>query len=179
MYVSNFPMYTNLMNIHFFLTKLGAAVRAPGTRGNHVHPPGQIPQHDILLYSNVYIQLPSGQVFIGVLESYDRDLGQPSWVTSPHQQCNSPEKVYVRRPNGDRFVAGLEILPDLHIDNVQDYSSYIPIEINVVLTSFLWPVNRLRNFPGKTMIYVCMPDSNKTYMGVLCRGNGRRPDYML
>lgn len=152
-------------------------MRAASRNGTYSHSLGVINQYLVHPHDDVFIQMRYGHVFVGFLQSIGSNP-IPNWVTSPLQRSDSLVNVYIQNSDGLRLTGILEILHDIYNPRIEHYSCYIPIETGVVLSAFLNPINEQRNVPGKTSIYVRMPDNDRTYIGVLELTDGVAPDWL-
>ena len=140
------------MNVHFFLSKLGAE-----------GVPSIYPR------SPIVVEMMDGSVFAGQIEEHPIDHLPPAWINPQHQKLGD-YSFYLRTTYGHRWTSFLRErkLPQnptkphlpLHIYIQTRRGSQISVK-NLSLVD-----NRHRLDPSKELVYISMPDGS-VYFGEL------------
>ena len=146
-------LYKKCKNLLLFFTD--AALRARGI------PPFE--PIDIPIGSQVYVQYPGTRVLTGILQTEANDYLAP---------------VFVRKHNGESLTANLEDFHHNMIRTNNEYRCYVLLPDRTVLVTFLRPYNPRQDNVRSMSIFVRGPFNN-LLVGLLQRGEGHRPEWLL
>ena len=143
-------MNINFINVHSFLSKLGAE-GAPTT-----YP-----------LSPIIVEMMDGSVFAGDIEEHPSHYISPPWINPPHQELGN-YKLFLRTPYGHRWTSSLreKRIPQNHTRPHIPFHIYIQSpsgKQNTAKNLRLFD-NRRRLDPSKELVYLAMPDGS-VYVG--------------
>lgn len=131
-----------------------------------------------------YLHMPDDRVFFGYIKNLQK-AAPPFWVTNPQQGYSSKYNLYVRMPDGSGSLSKLQ--PLKHNININDKihenpCCFISSGTSSFLEGFIHRYNPhlvTIRYTGRPLVFVRIPDDNKTYFGELNYDFNRRPSWLV